>query len=81
MQDKHSRFLPQECRAGTAGFVQALPGSRSPGVILLQARFSGCRASSGCRKMILLCFAELQVSCGACWSGQEWQEDIVCPCH
>lgn len=27
MQDKHSRFLPQECRAGAAGFVQALLGA------------------------------------------------------
>lgn len=66
-------------RAGTARLVQALPGSRCPEVILLPARFSGCRASSGCRKVIILCFAELQVSCGASWSGQEGQEDTVWP--
>lgn len=56
-------------------FVQASAGSRSPEVILLQACFSGYRASSGCRKMFVFCFAELQASCGASWYWKEWQKE------
>lgn len=45
---------------GRPEFVQASAGSRIPEVILLQACSSGYRASSGCRKMFILCFAELE---------------------
>lgn len=44
---------------GLPAFVQASAGSKSPEVILLQARFSGYRASSGWREMSILYFAEL----------------------